>query len=110
MLTIKQLQEKLEKLDYDTTLFTDEEYSLFNRFTILRGHEGKLLKHFKGKLYLMLGVFEHTETGEYMVAYKAMYGEYKQYVRPIDMFLSRVDKDKYPDIEQDYRFEFIELG
>lgn len=44
-----------------------------------------------------------------MVVYKAMYGDYKKYVRPIDMFLSKVDKSKYPNVEQTYRFEFIQL-
>lgn len=107
MITVK---EKIRKNDYDVSGLTDEEFELFNRVDTLNQYEGKLVKHFKDKLYLVLGVVEHTETGEEMVVYKTMYGDYKKYVRPIDMFLSKVDKIKYPDVEQEYRMEFIELS
>lgn len=64
-------------------------------------------KHFKEKYYYVYGVVEHTETGETMVLYKALYGERKLYVRPISMFLSVVDKEKYPEVEQEFRFEHV---
>ena len=64
-------------------------------------------RHFKGKEYRVLSKAENTETGETMVVYKALYGEFKVYVRPYEMFMSKVDKIKYPNIEQEYRFEWI---
>lgn len=110
MITVKELISKLEENDYDTTLLNDEEYTLFNRLGTLRQYEGKLVKHFKGKFYLVLGTVEHTETNEELVIYKAMHGDYKKYARPIDMFLSKVNNEKYPDAKQEYRMEFVELN
>lgn len=109
MITVKALKEKLEDLNYDITSLTDEETLLFQRLCELREHEGKLVKHFKGNFYLVLGTVTNTETDEEMVLYKAMYGKCKKYVRPIDSFLSKVDTEKYPDVKQEYRFEFIDL-
>lgn len=64
-----------------------------------------IYKHFKGNMYIVEDVAIHSETREKYVVYRALYGEYKLYIRPYDMFLSKVDKEKYPDIEQEYRFE-----
>jgi len=66
---------------------------------------GKIYRHFKGNLYLVLDLAEHTETGEKMVVYKALYENLKVYCRPLDMFLSKVDNQKYPNATQTYRFE-----
>lgn len=67
-----------------------------------------IYKHFKGKEYIVLDLAEHTETREILVVYKALYGEYRTFVRPIDMFLSEVDKEKYPEVKQQYRFQLIQ--
>ena len=72
-----------------------------------------LWRHFKGSRALVIAVAQHSETGEKLVVYRCMdnsgNSNHKDgiYARPIDMFLSKVDHDKYPDVTQKYRFEEI---
>ena len=74
--------------------------------------EGKIYRHFKGKEYKVLMVAYDSETNNdenmrKLVVYEALYGDHKIWVRDYDMFLSKVDKEKYPDVKQEYRFEEI---
>ncbi|MBQ8431106.1 MAG: DUF1653 domain-containing protein [Clostridia bacterium] len=68
-----------------------------------------IYRHFKGDYYLVEDIVLHSETKEKMVLYRALYGEKLLYVRPYDMFLSPVDKEKYPNVKQYYRFELQEV-
>ena len=56
-------------------------------------------------LYDIVGTAEHTESGEMLMVYRPRYGEKKLYARPLAMFLSPVDRAKYPDAPQEYRCE-----
>ena len=70
---------------------------------------GEFYKHFKGQLYQVRALAENSEDNMPMVVYQAMYAPFKIWVRPLSMFLEKLDKEKYPDAAQEYRFERIIL-
>lgn len=77
---------------------------------------GMIIQHFKGEdldrstgntcyLYKVIGSALHTETQEELIVYEALYPPFAMFARPISMMNSLVDKNRYPDIKQEYRFE-----
>ena len=68
-----------------------------------------IYRHFKGGLYIVEDIAYHSETKEKMVVYRALYGDARLWCRPYDMFLEKVDRAKYPNAKQEYRFELQDL-
>ena len=69
----------------------------------------RVYRHFKGDCYLVEDVARHSETGEEYVVYRKLYGDGSLWIRPKAMFLEPVDREKYPDCQQNYRFELLEI-
>lgn len=71
--------------------------------------KGKIFRHFKGDLYLVMDFAEHSETGELLVIYKALYGQCGLFARPYEMFVEKVPEGKENPTGQIYRFEQVEI-
>ncbi|ADZ83730.1 DUF1653 domain-containing protein [Cellulosilyticum sp. ST5] len=76
----------------------------------ITNQKGKIFRHFKGDLYLFVDLVKHSETGEILVLYKALYGECGLFVRPYCMFCEEVPKDRINPTGQTYRFECYEVS
>lgn len=68
-----------------------------------------IYKHFKGNYYIVIDIATDSESNEKYVVYRELYGDNNLWIRKLDMFLSEVDHEKYPDISQKYRFELHEI-
>ena len=71
---------------------------------------GRVYRHFKGDFYLAEALARDADTGEVSVVYRKLYGDGGLWVRPLEQFLSPVDREKYPNADQEYRFELQEIA
>ena len=69
----------------------------------------RVYRHFKGDYYLVEAEATDSETNEALVIYRKLYGDGSLWVRPKSMFLSEVDREKYPDCPQQYRFQLVDI-
>ena len=69
----------------------------------------RVYRHFKGDCYLVEDVAHDSETGAPVVVYRKLYGDGGLWERPLAMFLEPVDRAKYPDCLQEYRFELVDV-
>ena len=69
----------------------------------------RVYKHFKGDYYLVEDLARDSETDEELVIYRKLYGDGSLWVRPLSMFLSKVDHERYPNVKQRFRFELVDI-
>lgn len=70
---------------------------------------GEVYRHFKGKMYRVQGIATHSETGEALVIYQGLNGDFVVYARPYESFIERLDKKKYEGVVEEYRFTYIPM-
>ena len=69
----------------------------------------QIYRHFKGNSYQIIAVAQEVETGQLQVIYQALYSPFGIWSRSLDVFMSQVDHEKYPDCKQEYRFELVQM-
>lgn len=67
-------------------------------------------RHFKGGLYVLEEIAYDADTQGQVVLYRALYGEHRLWARPFEDFFAELDRAKYPQAQQKYRFELQDLG
>lgn len=70
---------------------------------------GRIYRHYKGDYYIVRAIATHSETGEQMVIYQALYGNGELWARPLTLFMDKIDHAKHPDVKQENRFELQEI-
>ena len=70
---------------------------------------GRIYRHYKGDYYIVRAIARHSETGEQMVLYQALYGDGELWARPLTLFMDKVDRAKHPDVTQKNRVELQEI-
>ena len=70
---------------------------------------GRIYRHYKGDYYIVRAIARHSETGEQMVLYQALYGDGELWARPLTLFMDKVDRAKHPDVKQKNRLELQEI-
>ena len=69
---------------------------------------GRTYRHFKGGMYKVVDIAVHSESSDILVIYRSVDDSTLVWARPLSMFLSEVDRHKYPLVRQRMRFQEVE--